>query len=154
MSNNWLIMRDLTEVIGRLHIFSIPVTILSYGAVYLIHVALILFHPIHYIQNKKSSKRNIFHVRFQVLTVEVMKSSILWDIMPCSPLKVNRRFGGTGHLHLQGRRVSRARNQCERRWHCICECLFLRNIRLTSNGLYGVVSEKIELFKYISLYNN
>jgi hypothetical protein len=24
-----------------------------------------------------------------------MKSSIFWDITPCSPLKVNRRFGGT-----------------------------------------------------------
>jgi hypothetical protein len=23
-----------------------------------------------------------------------MKSSIFWDIPPCSPLKVNRRFGG------------------------------------------------------------
>jgi hypothetical protein len=24
-----------------------------------------------------------------------MMSSIFWDITPCSPLKVNRRFGGT-----------------------------------------------------------
>jgi hypothetical protein len=29
------------------------------------------------------------------LTVVVRKSSIFWDIMPCSPLKVDRRFGGT-----------------------------------------------------------
>jgi hypothetical protein len=34
----------------------------------------------------------------------VMKSIILWDMMPCSPLSVNRRFGGTYRLHLQGRR--------------------------------------------------
>jgi hypothetical protein len=40
-----------------------------------------------------------------------MKSSILWDIMPCSPLKVNRRFGGKFRLHLQGRRASKARDQ-------------------------------------------
>jgi hypothetical protein len=33
----------------------------------------------------------------------VMKCSIFWDITPCSPLKVNRRFGGTCRLHLQGR---------------------------------------------------
>jgi hypothetical protein len=33
--------------------------------------------------------------------------------MPCSPLNVNRRFGGIYHLHLQGRRISRARNQHE-----------------------------------------
>jgi hypothetical protein len=36
--------------------------------------------------------------------------------MSCSPLKVNRRFGGTCRLHLQGRRISRARNQCKSRW--------------------------------------
>jgi hypothetical protein len=33
-----------------------------------------------------------------------MKSTILWDITPCSPLRVNRRFGGTYHLHLQGQK--------------------------------------------------
>jgi hypothetical protein len=30
----------------------------------------------------------------------VVKSSIFWDITPCSRLKVNRRFGGTCRLHL------------------------------------------------------
>jgi hypothetical protein len=40
----------------------------------------------------------------------VMKGSIFWDITPCSPLKVNRRCGGTCVLHLQGRIISRARN--------------------------------------------
>jgi hypothetical protein len=30
-------------------------------------------------------------------------SYFFWDIKQCSPLKVNRRFGGTCHLHLQGR---------------------------------------------------
>jgi hypothetical protein len=25
----------------------------------------------------------------------IKKSTIFWDITPCSPLKVNRRFGGT-----------------------------------------------------------
>jgi hypothetical protein len=39
-----------------------------------------------------------------------MKSTIFWDITPCSPLKVNRRFGGTC-LHLQGLRISQARKQ-------------------------------------------
>jgi hypothetical protein len=32
------------------------------------------------------------YIGFEVLTAVVIKSSILWDIMPCSPLKVNRRF--------------------------------------------------------------
>jgi hypothetical protein len=34
----------------------------------------------------------------------VMKNIIFWDITPCSPLSVNRCFGGTYRLHLQGRR--------------------------------------------------
>jgi hypothetical protein len=40
----------------------------------------------------------------EVLTAVVMKSIIFWDITPCSPLSVNRRFGGTYRLHLQGRK--------------------------------------------------
>jgi hypothetical protein len=39
------------------------------------------------------------------------KTSIFCDITPCSPLKVNLRFGGACRLHLQGRRISQARNQ-------------------------------------------
>jgi hypothetical protein len=34
----------------------------------------------------------------------------LWDIAQCSAY-MNRRFGGMYHLHLQGRKFSRARNQ-------------------------------------------
>jgi hypothetical protein len=33
---------------------------------------------------------------------------IFWDITPCSPPKVNRRFGGTYRLYLQGGIISRA----------------------------------------------
>jgi hypothetical protein len=40
-----------------------------------------------------------------------MKSSIFWDIKPCSPLKVKRCFGGAFRLHIQGGRISPARNQ-------------------------------------------
>jgi hypothetical protein len=56
------------------------------------------------------------YVGFDVLTAVVMKSTIFLDITPCSPLKVNRRFAGTYRLHLQGRGISRERNQHERRW--------------------------------------
>jgi hypothetical protein len=31
-----------------------------------------------------------------------MKSTVFWDIKPGSPSRVNRRFGGTYRLHLQG----------------------------------------------------
>jgi hypothetical protein len=34
-------------------------------------------------------------VETEVLTAVVMKSSIFWDITPCSPLKVNRCFRRT-----------------------------------------------------------
>jgi hypothetical protein len=44
-----------------------------------------------------------------------------------STLKVNRRLGGAGHLHLQSR--SQARNQGENRWQ--------PKSRLTFNGLHG-----------------
>jgi hypothetical protein len=37
-----------------------------------------------------------------------MKSTICWDVTPCSRLNVNRRLGGTYRIHLQGR-ISRAR---------------------------------------------
>jgi hypothetical protein len=50
------------------------------------------------------------------LNMSNMKSTIFWDITPRSPLSVNRRFGGTHHLHLHGRKISRARNQSESRW--------------------------------------
>jgi hypothetical protein len=32
------------------------------------------------------------------------EESVFWDITPCSPLSVIRRFGGTYRLHLQGRK--------------------------------------------------
>jgi hypothetical protein len=50
---------------------------------------------------------------FEVVTPVVMKSSTFWYIMPHSPQKVKRNFGGPFRLHLQGRKISQARNQCE-----------------------------------------
>jgi hypothetical protein len=47
------------------------------------------------------------------------KSTIFWDITPCSPLKVNRRFGEIYCLDLQGRRISRASTVGD---------MFLRNV--------------------------
>jgi hypothetical protein len=59
------------------------------------------------------------NVGFEVLTAVVMKSTIFWDITPCSPLKVNRRFGGTHRLHLQSRRISRARALIDTCFHAV-----------------------------------
>jgi hypothetical protein len=51
---------------------------------------------------KDNIKTNITYEEFYIL-----------DITPCGLLKVNRRFGGTCHLHLQGRKISQERNQSE-----------------------------------------
>jgi hypothetical protein len=40
-----------------------------------------------------------------------MKSCDFCDIIPCSPVKVNRSFGGRCRLHIQDRRISQARYQ-------------------------------------------
>jgi hypothetical protein len=103
-------------------------------------------------------------VGFEVLTAVVMKSTNFWDISPCSPLKVNRRFGRTYRLHLQGR-ISRARYQRDNRWQAECHLLsrwyLVRLIRpwrwrqyllpkrqLTFSVLNGVISKKIVPFDY------
>jgi hypothetical protein len=38
----------------------------------------------------------------------VKRTTFFWDITPCSPLKVNRCFGGTHSLYHHSRRISRA----------------------------------------------
>jgi hypothetical protein len=48
---------------------------------------------------KEKRKRNkLIHMRFEVLSAVVMKSSVFWDITPCSPLKVNQHLRGTCQL--------------------------------------------------------
>jgi hypothetical protein len=97
---------------------------------------------------------------------------MFWDITLWSSLKVNRCFGEICRLHLQGRRVSQARTHRENRWQadpsvkadgrrspgCFLAWLIPRSRRwrrhilperrLTFNGLYGVISQDIELFKF------
>jgi hypothetical protein len=46
-------------------------------------------------------------VEFEVPTA-VATNNVFFDITPCSPVKVNQRFGETYCLHFQGRRVSQA----------------------------------------------
>jgi hypothetical protein len=45
-------------------------------------------------------KTSLRRVGFDVLAAVDVKRSIFWDIQPCSPLEVNRRFGGTCRLSL------------------------------------------------------
>jgi hypothetical protein len=93
---------------------------------------------------------------FEVLTAVIVKSSAFWDITPCSPLKDNRRCGGTYRLHLQGQRINSA--SC---WFLAWLILRLwrrkryvpRKRRFAFNGLHGITSQKTELFKFAILIN-
>jgi hypothetical protein len=76
-----------------------------------------------------------------------MKSTIVWDVTPCSPLKANRRFGGTYSLHLQGRRINRARNQRESMWQAeLCW-------QLTTLLFYISRSSWMNWIKAVSIWN-
>jgi hypothetical protein len=87
----------------------------------------------------------------------LLSDSVLWDITPCRPLKVNRRFGETFRLHLQARKISRTRNRRESRWQAelvshwflaqlvlrFSRCsahVFFRNVGWLIKGLHGVIS--------------
>jgi hypothetical protein len=62
-----------------------------------------IFHCLIMSQFSPQTKRTDNYIRLVVLTAVVVKSSIFWDITPYSPSNVNRHFGGTCCLHLQGR---------------------------------------------------
>jgi hypothetical protein len=50
---------------------------------------------------KKKTPNDLYESSgFEILTEEITKVAIFWDIARCSQY-VNRRFGGTYHLHLQ-----------------------------------------------------
>jgi hypothetical protein len=53
----------------------------------------------------------IIFVGFEVFTAVTLKNAIFWDVALCSSCGLNRRFGRTFRLHLQGRKNPRARNQ-------------------------------------------
>jgi hypothetical protein len=83
-------------------------------------------------------------------------SFVFWDITPCVPLKVNKRFGRTCHLHLQGRRISRNKKQnlltdswYFLAWHVFVPWRWRRDVtpkyRLIFNELHGIISLKTEL---------
>jgi hypothetical protein len=56
-------------------------------------------------------------VRFEVFAAMTMKNTVFWNVAPCRYF-VNRRFGGTYRLHLQGISNPRAMNQREQITFC------------------------------------
>jgi hypothetical protein len=88
-----------------------------------------------------------FHEGFEDFSAMVMKSAIFLAITPFNPLSVNRRFGETNRLHLQGlRRICSARNQGISRW--LMEAICSSETSVTLNGLHCLVSQKIVFFKF------
>jgi hypothetical protein len=94
------------------------------------------------------------HVGLEVPTAVVLKSTIVWDITPWSPLRVNRRFRGTYRLHLQSRKNKLSKKpaweQVASRAQLIVRLWRWRRYvplkrRLTLNGLHGVISKKMVL---------
>jgi hypothetical protein len=89
------------------------------------------------------------HARMLLDYITTLKSDIFWDITPCSPLKVNRRFGGWCRLHLQS-------SACHLLSRWFLALLILQTWkwrlygapkrRLTLNGLHSVISQKMILF--------
>jgi hypothetical protein len=85
-------------------------------------------------------RHNAVYVGFDIFTDLVMKRTIFWDVTPCSPLSVNRRFGGTYRFHLQGRKNKFGKKPaCTQRQ---AEWSIPPKRRLTFNGLYGVIFPK------------
>jgi hypothetical protein len=78
-----------------------------------------------------------------LFTVKILtNNSVLWDITPSRPWKVNRHFGGTCRLHLQGRSIRQVRNQLESRWqsgldhwHILCSRLAGPHSRKETSGI-------------------
>jgi hypothetical protein len=54
--------------------------------------------------------QNSRHVLFEAITAVTMKNSMVWDIRPCSPMKVNRRFGGIYRLHFRVEKWNKQEN--------------------------------------------
>jgi hypothetical protein len=56
---------------------------------------------------------------YSVTKYNFIMSYIFWDITPCSPLKVNRRFGITFRLHPPFAFTTRGVDVCVRLF-CVC----------------------------------
>jgi hypothetical protein len=94
-----------------------------------------------------------------------MKSIIFWDMTPCNPSSINRRFGVPYRLHFQGRRNKFSMVPANKQVASFLN-LFLQpwrwrryvppKRRFTLNGLQGVIFQKMILFisSYILSYGS
>lgn len=89
-------------------------------------------------KNQNNPQNKNFYVGMKVLTAVVTKSSIFWHIMPRSPLKVDRCFGGTFRFYLQGRIKGQEIIQPE-----ACRTCW----KFTSNRIHSIIFQKTEILK-------
>jgi hypothetical protein len=76
-------------------------------------------------------------------SILTMKSYVFRDITSCSPVKVNRRFGGTHRLYLPPDFMLVS---CSAYFSALKMEAVPPKRRLTLNGLHGVISQKVVLF--------
>jgi hypothetical protein len=77
----------------------------SSGRLDLFHVS--LYPNLKFFEHKNlfwNRKTCLYCVRFEVFTAVTMKNAVFWDVAPCRAC-MNRRFGGTYCLHLQGIKI-------------------------------------------------
>jgi hypothetical protein len=96
-------------------------------------------------------------IPFNVLCEEkiyfYMKNAVFWDVAPCTSC-VNRRFGGTYRLHLQGRKI-RERGTSLSRWLLVPRSLIFLPLRCRryvplkrrfTQEIHGATSKKTTFF--------
>jgi hypothetical protein len=94
-----------------------------------------------------------------VIHVKILNSSILWNVTHCSPVKADRRFGGTYLLHLQGRKETNMKWKANRAASSMRHVGFLLGLlfysennlpkrRLPFTGVHGAISQETELFSH------
>jgi hypothetical protein len=69
------------------------------------------FLPYHF-QSTIHNPTNQLHVTYagekpSSFYHRILRSSVFWNIKPCSSVRVNRRLGGTYRLHFQGQETSK-----------------------------------------------
>jgi hypothetical protein len=85
--------------------------------------------------------------RFHRLT-PYLKSIILWDMPPCSPLSFNRRFGRTYRLHLQGRRNKFSKKPASKQMASFFVNILIPPLlapRIPNTGILNITSETTDI---------
>jgi hypothetical protein len=105
------------------------------------------------------------YMLYELLTDVVIRSTLFWDIISCTQLKANRRFGGTFCLHLEGWSLKCVSNRqeisakCGRSWqgyrHLALRPWRIQYVvpksRLTSSRLHCATSHNTVVFLFITL---